>query len=118
MTTSHSLKRKSHPSGTPGAKMLITAASITAVIGGWAGFTLQQYQAGGSMQATTAAASGEVVMNLPPMPTLIPQPSGSTLTNPQVLAHSEPQIVNPQPFPILRSVQAPPQPVAITRSSR
>jgi len=118
MTTPYSPKRKSHHSSAPGAKVLITAASIAAVLGGWAGLTIQHNQGGGSLQVTNATFPGEVLTNLPPLPTLIPQPSGLTVNSTQVLAQNSTLLNNSQPFPALRAVQAPPQPLAITRSSR
>lgn len=51
-----------------GAKILITAASLAAVVGGWATFTLQAADPG------SADPSEQADLDLPPLPTLIPEP--------------------------------------------
>lgn len=83
-------KRPSRASGAGGAKMLITAASLAAVVGGWTVLTLQQAESAGANPAAVPVdepADEEMVMDLPPLPTLIPEPaalqapSGVTLAN-------------------------------------
>jgi hypothetical protein len=75
-----SRKRANRGSSAGGVKMLITAASLAAVVGGWTVFTLQQTESSDLNAAAADAlddyASEEVVMDLPPLPTLIPEPTG------------------------------------------
>jgi len=71
-------KRSKPSSGAAGVKMLITAASLTAVIGGWASFTARG--AGAQLPENndgeeTIDDNHRLTVDLPPMPTLIPEPS-------------------------------------------
>jgi hypothetical protein len=66
---------------TNGVKMLITAVSVAAVVGGWAAFTLQESGAVDVDPADTANSTRPEVVQLPPLPTLVPTPSGLLLTN-------------------------------------
>ncbi len=85
--------RKKPEAGAPGLKVLITAASLAATLGGWAALTLQQAPgttaAAPAASPTTPAAptlpsptarlldqppSAPVVLKLPPLPTLVPAP--------------------------------------------
>ena len=112
MSTPNPTKRK--PSGSPAVKLLITTASITAVLSGWAVFSLQTPESAPTTQVQVA----EVSLILEPIPTVIPHPQTTT-----VLSLTQPQPPNaPQPqkqasLPALRKVHAP-KVVTITRSSR
>ena len=69
--------------GAAGAKMLVTAASIAAVISGWAAFTVSQSQAVGDSEIVTVddeSMSAEVAVILPPLPTLVPEIGGIPTT--------------------------------------
>jgi hypothetical protein len=87
-------------SGSAGMKTLMTIASITAVIGGWAGFTLKE-SASAKPEAPEDVNEDETntanfVYELPPIPTLIPEPV--RLTNRQlsaVLPNANIPAVNP-----------------------
>ena len=128
MVQSHSTRPKTSQAAAPGVKLLVTAASFTAMLGGWVAFTLQQNPqaaaAGPVGDDIQAASSMEVLIDLPPLPTLVPQPSLQGFpTAPQPAAQ-------PASALSLRSVQAPqviqvqskprqrPRPVTVTRSSR
>ena len=95
--------------GAPGVKLLITAASLAATLGGWAAFTLGAN--GPSIAAGTTQSSAAAMASLPPIPTVMPPPAD--LANGQALS-TAPKMLAP---PVLRQVQLP-FPMAITRSSR
>jgi hypothetical protein len=87
---------------------LITAAALAGTLGGWALFTLKQEA------AALMAPPTSVVLQLPPMPTLIAR---------SVAAGVAPVAQAAAPAPRLRQVSAPafssaPAPVTVTRSSR
>ncbi len=101
-------------SGAPGVKILITAASLAASLGGWAVFNYGEAGAVGAVSSQPAQQQSVVELNLPPLPTLVPPPAQSVLT-----AGSQPNelAAAPAALPALRVVSAPP-PVTMTRSSR
>jgi hypothetical protein len=106
-------------SGAPGVKMLITAASLAATLGGWAVFAYTEARPITSQPqpAVIALASRASVtaLNLPPMPTLVPLP------DPSAIAAGSQSSAAPAapPAPTLRVVSAPPPaPVTLTQSSR
>jgi hypothetical protein len=115
----------------PGVKMLITAASLAATLGGWAVISAKEPKpAAAPVPAHTAAPA--VTIKLAPLPTLVPaitlqpQPHVVTVNQPRPAA-SAPQPAAPTEL-VLRDVSAPqvnggrsaaaPAPVANTRSSR
>lgn len=74
MSTTSKPKR-SKSTGAAGAKMLITAASLTAVIGGWASFTAREAQLPEQSDLEEAADdNNQLSIDLAPLPTLIPEP--------------------------------------------
>lgn len=97
MTAPSSAKR---PSGSPGAKLLITAGALAASLAGWASLTWNQ----------AGAAAG---VTLRPLPTLVSRSAASSASR---------SVANPSPLrgsqPVLRNVVAPPAPVVMTQSSR
>lgn len=113
--------------GAPGVKVLITAASVAATLGGWALLSATEVQPApqpAAPQAQTSALS----ITLAPLPTLVPpapqspQAQWVTVNNPK--AQSAPaRSAAPAPL-VLREVSAPapqksaPSPVTNTRSSR
>jgi hypothetical protein len=117
---------KKSNSGAPGVKMLITAASLAATLGGWslisAGETPPAAEPAPPQTATSAFA-----IQLAPLPTLVPpitsQPQLVTISQPRpAAAASQPTASNDL---VLRDVSAPalpersaPSPVANTGSSR
>ncbi|MFZ6030811.1 MAG: hypothetical protein ACOYYS_24155 [Chloroflexota bacterium] len=111
MQTNRSPQKARSGAATTGVKFLITAASLTAVVGGWAAFSLKE-------PAPVAIEPPELV--LPPLPTLVARPGHTAQTIP------ENSIPGSQPdAPALRSVTIPqpgtnaaPPPVTNTRSSR
>ena len=110
--------KRGAPGGAPGAKVLITAASLSAVIGGWAGFALSKpAPADASLPAETPA---QVAIELQPLPTLVPEPTASLASvkappsTSSLSSAKAPSVV----APTLRKVTAPPRPVTVTRSSR
>jgi hypothetical protein len=93
------LKRKRN-SGSAGIKTLVTVASLTAVIGGWAGFTLKQ-SADAKAEASEDNTDDETntssfVYELPPIPTLVPEPAKLTTRKlSAVLPNANMPVVNP-----------------------
>jgi hypothetical protein len=123
--------------GVPGVKMLITAASLAATVGGWALISAKETQ---PVQPVPSAASAQIVapvlsIKLAPLPTLVPpgQAQIITVSNPRAAAaapqpaaaapQTAPQPA-PQPALVLRDVSAPaasasaPAPATKTHSSR
>ena len=95
-------------SAAPGIKLLISAAALAGTIGGWALFTLKQEA------AALMAPPTNVVLQLPPMPTLVARSAAAGVA---------PVAQASAPAPRLRQVSAPafssaPVPVTVTRSSR
>jgi hypothetical protein len=78
MSSKPNPKRSKSASGAAGVKMLITAASLTAVIGGWASFTARGAGAQLPEQNNNEEAIDDnhrLTVDLSPLPTLIPEPS-------------------------------------------
>jgi len=133
--------------GMPGMKLLITATSLAATVGGWALISAKETKPVPPPAAAQAVASQVVApvfsIKLAPLPTLVPamvpQAQIVTVSNQRaasaprpaaVVAQPAPQAV-PQPALVLRDVSAPvlssggssssasaPAPVAKTGSSR
>ncbi len=112
--------------GLPGVKVLITAASLAATVGGWA--ILSTNNAGASSQTSAVPVQPTAqtfTINLEPLPTLVPTPASSS----RLVAVSNrpappPPAVAPS-LPTLRSVTGPtggggggPAPAGTSRSSR
>ncbi|MCJ7706526.1 MAG: hypothetical protein MUO38_02795 [Anaerolineales bacterium] len=96
-------------SAAPGVKALITAAALAGTLSGWALFTLKQEA------AALMAPPTSVVLQLPPMPTLIARSAAAGVAPVAQAAAA--------PAPALRRVSAQafssaPAPVTVTRSSR
>lgn len=132
----------------PSVNALLTTASITATLGGWAFFTVQE-QAASTVEVAAVEAPPALVesapptatpvytltVDLPPIPTIVPRPAFDVAAAPTT--SNQPALV-PQPqapqapaaAPPIRSVTAPPPavsapppaaapaPAATTRSSR
>ncbi len=129
MTSSKPAKKPN--TSAPGMKLLITAASLAATLGGWA--LISGNEARPAPSPTLAPERMEapiVTIKLAPLPTLVPpvtpQPRLATANHPHPAAAAAPQ---PAPAPaneiVLRDVSAPalpdrsaPGPVVNTRSSR
>ena len=110
MTSSHPAK----PSGAPGIKILVTAASVAATVGGWALLTAKQAQAQSqSASAALPVTAPAAALNLPPLPTIVPPPAQSA---PQAAPFGGGAAAAAAPAPALRVVSAPP--VSSTQSSR
>ncbi len=83
MSPAPSSKRAGSSNSIAGVKMLVTAASVTAVVGGWASYVIQQAKAYNQESASTdvpdttdiSDESSQVMVQLPPLPTLVPVPS-------------------------------------------
>jgi len=114
----------------PGVKLLITAASLAATLGGWAVISAKETKPAAA-PVPTQAATPAVTIKLAPLPTLVPpitpQPQLVTINQPR------PAVSAPQPAAaneiVLRDVSAPqvnaggggsaaPAPVVNTGSSR
>ncbi len=128
-------KSASKSTGAPGVKMLITAASLAATLGGWALLSTDQArpaaQSSAPLPAVPQVEAPTISIKLAPLPTLVPLAPQSRLVT---VNHS----VAPAPAPAaqpaapaalaLRVVSAPPQqqrsgpsapaPVVNTHSSR
>jgi hypothetical protein len=138
MTSTKSAKRAATTA--PGVKLLITAASVAATIGGWALIGAKDNTAAQTAVVPDAATvsvsqpSTELTIKLDPLPTLVPQPTPQSQI---VTASNKPAVsarpANPQPapaapaLPALRVVTAPgsggggnnaPAAAATTRSSK
>lgn len=108
MSTINTSKRL--PRNVPSVKLLITAASVAATLGGWAIFSLP---APTNQNITAQSIDGG--MNLAPIPTILPKPSnqGGAIQVSNQPTGQQPSILT------LRSVNPqPPSPVTVTRSSR
>lgn len=108
-------------SGVPGAKMLITAVSVAATLGGWALITANDAKPVAQVTTVSQSARSQSAsaLVLPPLPTLVPPPAGVMNTLPrQPSAPDASAGTNQAAAPVLRVVDAPPPPVATTRSSR
>ncbi len=124
-------------SGTPGVKILITAASLAATLGGWAAISSKEVSPAPAT-APEQAAARVVTIKLASLPTLVPpvtlQPQTVTVNQLRPTAAApRPAAAAPQPAQatelVLRDVSAPqrsggggtssaPAPAASTRSSR
>ncbi len=133
--------------GTPGVKLLITAASLAATVGGWALISAKETKPAPPPAAAQAGAAQVVApvfsVKLAPLPTLVPamvpQAQIVTVSNQRAASAPRPAAVAaqpaaqaaPQPALVLRDVSAPvlssggstssagaPAPVANTGSSR
>jgi hypothetical protein len=135
---------KKPTTGVPGVKMLITAASLAATVGGWALISAKETTAVQPVQQSAAAqpVAPQVVapvfsIKLAPLPTLVPaiasQAQIVTVSNQRAASAPRPAAAAPQAAPqpaaaqpglVLRDVSAPapssgrPAPVANTGSSR
>ncbi len=135
---------KSNPksSGTPGVKMLITAASLAATLGGWVLLSAKEAKPAAqpstqtAPQAASQAEAPTQLINLAPLPTLVPLVApaqlvtASNTTASRSIARPAAPIQQAAPAPLaLRVVSAPqqqggrssasaPAPVTNTRSSR
>jgi hypothetical protein len=139
MTSTKPVKRAATTA--PGVKLLITAASFAAAIGGWALIGAKDNTATQTVVVPDAAPvivpqrTTELTIKLEPLPTLVPQPTPQSqivTTSNQPAAAVRP--ANPQPAPVapavpkLRVVTAPDggggggggggAPAATTRSSK
>ena len=140
-------KSNSKSSSTPGVKMFITAASLAATLGGWALLSAKEAKPAAqsstlpdapqtALQAASQAGASTRLINLAPLPTLVPLAphtqlvTASHTTASRPIAQPAAPIQQAAPAPLaLRVVSAPPQqsgrpsasapaPVANTRSSR
>lgn len=117
--------------GTPGVKMLITAASLAATVGGWALISAKETKPMPAVQPPAAAQAVAPVLSikLAPLPTLVPAMASQaqivTVSNQRAASAPRPAVAVPQPALVLRDVSAPapssggaPAPAANTGSSR
>jgi len=112
----------------PGVKLLITAASLAATLGGWAMISAEEPEPTPTpAPAPVQAAAPVVTIKLAPLPTLVPPITSQP--RPSAINQSRPAASAPLPAAsneiVLRDVSAPalpdrsaPAPVANTRSSR
>jgi hypothetical protein len=126
MTTNKPAKKPN--TSAPGVKVLITAASLAATLGGWA--LISSNEAPSTSAPTPApapATNSAITIKFAPLPTLVPpltpQPQLVTINQPHPAA-AAPQPAAPTTV-VLRDVSAPalpsrsaPAPVTNTRSSR
>jgi len=124
MTSARSTKKSG--SSAPGAKLLITAASLAATLGGWALLSTKEEAQPAAIPTLDQIVAPAVTIKLAPLPTLVPPitPQPQTIT----IKQSHPAVSAPPAAPneiVLRDVSAPalpsrsaPEPVANTRTSR
>ena len=122
MTATSSPKRSGASTGGPGVKIFLTAASLTSIIGGWAGFTVQQ--SGLTQAEASSDTTVQAELEFPPMPTLVSAP-GAIATGVTPVATPRPVIVGSgsgsggrQPGLPPAAIRKPRAPTTRTRSSR
>lgn len=99
-----------------GIKTLVATASLAATLGGWASLAAAGQPVNKAVRTETLAspriaATADVAMGFPPLPTLVPPPSGLSSLAAQPTEVVQP-MPTPPPQPTLRAVnQAPPQKV-------
>ena len=122
MTTTSSPKRSGASAGAPGVKIFLTAASLTSIIGGWAGFTLQQ--SGVTQAEASSDTTVQAELEFQPLPTLVSAPGATSVSATPVATPRAVSIGggsgggNDQPGMLPTSVRKPRAPTARTRSSR
>ncbi|MBK9714017.1 MAG: hypothetical protein IPO81_22345 [Kouleothrix sp.] len=108
---------KQRASGAPGLKALITATSLAVTLGGWAILSSTQATPAAGAQPddmyVEAALANRLDLGLPPVPTIVAPPQRHKGRDAR-----SPAISVPSQAPALRTVSAPPRPIARTRSSR
>jgi hypothetical protein len=126
MATSKPSKKPA--AGAPGVKLLITAASLAATLGGWAVISVKEPKPTVSAVPERAVAPA-VTIKLAPLPTLVPPITPQARSQLVTIDQPRPAAVAPQPAAanelVLRDVSAPvlpsrsaPAPAANTGSSR
>lgn len=75
MSPSPSPKKSAKSSSSTGAKILVTAASLATLVGGWAEFAIQQSTLNSQKSVDVLDDASQAVLDLPPLPTLVPEPS-------------------------------------------
>jgi hypothetical protein len=84
--------RRPAKNNTQAVKILITTASLTAIVGGWAFYTQQNAQ--GSPDTAAVDPAPAQMVELPPLPTLVPEPGQlTTQANAAVLAGALPPAI-------------------------
>ncbi len=68
-------KRSASSNNSAGTKILVTAASLATMMGGWAALALQQSTLNAQNSVDGSEDASQVVLDLPPLPTLVPEPS-------------------------------------------
>ena len=98
MLPKHTPKRPAASSSVTGVKMLVTAASLAAVVGGWAGFTVHQSRSSAQNEVVVPDDPSQVSLELPPLPTLVPEPGPIPgLRKIAAVPGSSPMVVAPVP---------------------
>ena len=98
MSPKHTPKRSAASSSTTGVKMLLTAASLAAVVGGWAGFTVHQSRTTAQNEVVLPDDPSQASLELLPLPTLVPEPSPvAGLRNVAVVPGISPIVAAPVP---------------------
>jgi hypothetical protein len=100
MSNSPSPKRSAPSSNSTGAKILVTAASLATVVGGWAALALQQSTLNTQKSVAVSDDASQVVLDLPPLPTLVPEPSSIPLVTSPNLPGSPPLTFSPYSTPV------------------
>lgn len=132
-------KKAGRNSGAGNVKILLTAASVAAVMGGWAVLTVYSAPGGnGQSSEPTAIVETTQRVELPPLPTLLPPPadlpaaskrsavvSGAPVVLPMQPAAATPALPQAaaggrveKESPDKAAAKAKPEPVADTKSSR
>jgi hypothetical protein len=100
MSTSHSPKRSASSSNSVGAKILITAASLATLVGGWAALARQQSTQKTQANLDVPDDTTQFILDLPPLPTLVPEPSSIPIVKSPDLPGSHPVAFSPYSTPI------------------
>jgi hypothetical protein len=110
MSASPSPKRSAPASTSAGAKILVTVASLAAVVGGWAALAIQQSIQNAQKSVGVSDDASQLVLDLPPLPTLVPEPTYISVMTLPNLPVSSPLAFSPLSTPLANPplVTAPP----------
>jgi hypothetical protein len=111
MSSLTSPKKSASSSNSAGTKILVTAASLVTVMGGWAALALQQQSTLNAQNSIDVPDdASQVVLDLPPLPTLVPEPSSIPLITSPNRPVTSPITFSPYSLPTVNPpvVTAPP----------
>jgi hypothetical protein len=113
MSSSPSPKRPAPSSKSSGAKILVTAASLAMLMGGWAALAIRQSMLNPQGNEDVSDDLVHSVLELPPIPTLVPEPRSITVSTRSNFNSSAPVVYSRLGKPIV----SPPMVVVSTPAS-